>query len=306
MPGTCLQRPGGHGLTLGTGSLYVVSTPIGNLEDITQRALRVLQESALIAAEDTRRTQHLLFHFGISTRLISYHDHSPPSRLEKILEQLTCGKDVALVSDAGTPGISDPGYALVGAAISRGIPVVPIPGASALLAALSASGLPTNAFVFEGFLPRQRSARRERLHRLKAETRTVVLFEAPQRLHATLAELYSVLGDRDVVVARELTKLHEEFWRGTLVESLDRWEEGVRGEVVIALAGRPDPLPDGVSCLVEPGSSDTAPAMLIAQRIAAGMSRKDAARDAARETGMPYREAYRLAAELGSVDVSPH
>ncbi|HEM62396.1 MAG TPA: 16S rRNA (cytidine(1402)-2'-O)-methyltransferase [Chloroflexi bacterium] len=219
------------------GTLYVVSTPIGNLEDITQRALRILGEVDLIAAEDTRATGRLLGHYGIETRLTSYWEHNKLVKLSHILDALREG-DVALVSKAGTPGISDPGYELVNAALEEGYKVVPIPGPSAVVEALVVSGLPTDSFVYLGFLPRKGSQRARLLSSLLGETRTLVAFEGPHRLLETLQDIREVLGNRQVVVARELTKLHEEIVRGTADEVLQHFQDnGPRGEVTLVIEG---------------------------------------------------------------------
>jgi 16S rRNA (cytidine1402-2'-O)-methyltransferase len=199
-----------------SGTLYIVATPMGNLEDITLRALRVLKEVDLIAAEDTRHTQGLLSHFGIRTQMTSYHDHNEAAKAPQVVERLRGGESVALVSDAGTPAISDPGYRLVVEAIAAGIPVVPIPGPSAITAVLSASGLPPDRFVFEGFLPARQKERQHRLEALRREARTLVFYEAPHRIHETLTDVAAILGDRAAVLARETTKLHEEFLRGKI------------------------------------------------------------------------------------------
>jgi 16S rRNA (cytidine1402-2'-O)-methyltransferase len=196
--------------------LYIVSTPIGNLEDITLRALRILKEVALIAAEDTRHTRKLLSAFDISTRMMALHEHNEQDRSARIVEKVRGGESVALVTDAGTPCISDPGYRLVSAAAQAGVRVVPIPGASALLAGLAAAGLPTDAFHYQGFLPRKQGKRLDILHNLKSLPHTFVLYESPSRIERLLGELESVMGDRPAVLARELTKRHEEFLRGPL------------------------------------------------------------------------------------------
>jgi len=220
------------------GTLYIVATPIGNLEDITLRALRVLKETDLIAAEDTRRTKKLLAHYHISTPLTSYYDEIEREKAVELVKQLEKGKNIALVSDAGTPTLSDPGFRLVRAAIRAGAPVVPVPGASALLAVLSASGLPTDRFGFEGFLPAKRRERREKLQGVAQEPRTLVFYEAPHRLRDTLADMLEILGDREAVFGREVTKAYEEFVRGSLREAIaavDRKEP--RGEITLAVAG---------------------------------------------------------------------
>lgn len=220
------------------GVLYIVATPIGNLEDITFRAVRVLKEVDLIAAEDTRHTQKLLNHYGISKPITSYFEHNKLVKGDYIIGRLRDGKDVALVSDAGTPGISDPGYNLIRSAIEEGIRVVPIPGPSAAIAALSISGLPTDSFVFEGFLPAKGKARNERLESLKTDERTLIFYESPQRLLSTLKDIHDTIGDRNIAVIRELTKLYEEALRGKASEILNALKgRTVKGEVVIILEG---------------------------------------------------------------------
>ncbi len=219
------------------GTLYLVATPIGNLEDITARALRVLRESHLIAAEDTRRTRKLLAFFDIHTPLTSYYEFNKLSRLDQILGALDVG-DVALVSDAGTPALNDPGYELVRAALEAGFTVSPIPGPSAPLAALVASGLPTDAFVYLGYLPRKSSERRRALQSVSALPYTLLFLEAPHRLDVSLADLLAVLGDRPIAVARELTKLHEEFFRGSLTDACAYFEQNpARGEITLVVGG---------------------------------------------------------------------
>ena len=220
------------------GILYIVATPIGNLEDITFRALRVLREVDVIAAEDTRHTQILLSHHDIHTPLTSYHEHNEKTKAQELVTRLARGKNIALVSDAGTPAISDPGFRLVVQAIDAGVRIIPIPGASALTAVLSATGLPTDRFVFEGFLPAKKKLRRERLQTLRDETRTLIFYEAPHRLKDTLDDIHELLGNREAVLAREVTKIHEEFLRGlvsTLVRELGSGE--VRGEVTLIISG---------------------------------------------------------------------
>lgn len=224
------------------GTLFVVPTPIGNLEDITLRALRVLRECALIAAEDTRTTRVLLQHFEITTPLTSYHEHNKLTKLDTIFDALA-GGDVALVSDAGTPGISDPGYELIREAITRGVRIEPLPGANALLPALVGSGLPTDSFVYLGFLPRKATARRDLLVSLAAERRTLILYESPNRLTDLLQAVIDVLGDRPVCVARELSKMYEEFWRGPASEVRAHYHQTPpRGEITLVIGGfAPEP-----------------------------------------------------------------
>jgi len=220
--------------------LYLVGTPIGNLEDMTLRSIRVLKQADLIACEDTRQTQKLLHHYGIETRAVSYHEHNEASRAAELVEKLAQGARIAVVSDAGTPGISDPGSRLVSLAIVRGVPIVPVPGPSAFLAALVASGLPTYSFSFRGFLPAKSGARRRELEKILDADETQIYYEAPHRIRQTLADVMEVLGPgRPVVVARELTKIHEEFLRGTAAEvAQDLNSRGdIKGEITL-LIGR--------------------------------------------------------------------
>jgi len=271
-------------MTLGT--LYVVATPIGNLEDITLRALRVLREVDLIAAEDTRTTRKLLSHYGIHTPLISYHEHSPPEREVQILEALAKG-DVALVSEAGTPGISDPGTRLIQEAIRRGHPVVPVPGPSAVTAALAVSGLPTAPFLYLGFLPREREKRRDLLTTVARLPYTLVIFEAPHRLRKSLADLLDLLGDRCLAIARELTKVHEEVWRGSLAEAVRHFEAvQPRGEFTLVVEGAAQPTP-------EPWTAEQVRALL-AQRKAEGAHARTAVREVAELAHWPRRDVYRV------------
>lgn len=269
------------------GTLYLVATPIGNLEDITLRALRVLREVGLIVAEDTRHTRKLLTHHRIHARLLSYHEHNKAARLGQILEML--GRDdAALVSDAGTPGLSDPGYELVAAAVRAGHRICPVPGPSAVTAALVASGLPTDSFVFLGYLPRQTAERRRLLSALADEPRTLVLFEAPHRLRSSLKDLARAFGaERLAVVCRELTKVHEEFVRGTLKELGSRFEEQIpRGEITLVIAGAPP----------RRWSERKARQALMAKQ-AEGLSRVAAAREVAKISGWSRRELYALLME---------
>ena len=275
--------------TDGMGTLYLVATPIGNLEDITARALRVLREVPLIAAEDTRHTGRLLAHFGIDTPMLSYHAHNQRARRETLLAALAAG-DVALVSDAGTPGISDPGHDLVVAAIAAGHAISPVPGPSAVAAAVSASGLVEGPFLMLGFLPRRGRERRSLLARAGAAGFPVVLYEAPTRLGETMAELQERWGDRDAVVLRELTKLHEEILRGTLSSLTARvLKAPLRGETVLVVAGAAE----GAAA----GAEDAA--RVVAGLLRAGLTPSQAAREAAVATGLPRSELYDLARQAG-------
>lgn len=268
-----------------SGILYIVSTPIGNLEDITLRALRVLKEVDLIAAEDTRRTRQLLSHYGIHKPLISYHEHNRRMREESLLAEIREGRNVALVTDAGTPGISDPGEHLVKRAIQESIPLVPIPGPSALVAALSVSGLPTESFVFYGFLPAKAAARKKLLLSLKERAETLILYESPKRLHAFLEDAVQILSERQVVVAREMTKIYEEVYRGTAGEILRAIEEEeVKGEVTIVIEGCPRPAKADSSSIAE---------MLEAYFREMGLSMKEAVERVSAELEIPKREVYR-------------
>jgi len=273
------------------GTLFIVATPIGNLEDITQRALRVLREADLIACEDTRHTRKLLNHFAITTATISYHEHNEQERAEELCEALESGKNVALVSDAGTPLISDPGFRVVQAAVDRGISVVPIPGASAVITALSVSGLRTDQFLFAGFLPARTGARRAKLNELRTVAGTLIFYEAPHRIKATLKEALDVFGDRQAVIARELTKLHEEFARGTLSELLEKFlqNETPRGEMVLIISGQAAELPF---------PSTTDPNVRLGERMeqleGEGLDQKSALKQAAKELGMKRADAYRM------------
>jgi 16S rRNA (cytidine1402-2'-O)-methyltransferase len=221
------------------GTLFVLATPIGHMEDVTLRAIRTLKEVALIAAEDTRHTRKLLTRYDIGTRLTSYHDHNKEKRTPGLVKKLKSGDSIALVSDAGTPSISDPGHYLVRAAIQAAIPVVPIPGASALVAALSVSGLPTDSFVFVGFPPRKPAKRKQLLEGLKKEPRTLVFYESPRRFLGFMREMTQVMGDRSVVVARELTKIHEEIIRGSLTYVLETLgsRPSLKGEYTLLVGG---------------------------------------------------------------------
>ncbi|EKQ68981.1 putative S-adenosylmethionine-dependent methyltransferase, YraL family [Leptolyngbyaceae cyanobacterium JSC-12] len=275
-----------------SGTLYLVGTPIGNLEDMTFRAVRILQSVDVIAAEDTRHTGRLLQHFQIRTPQVSYYEHNQKSRISDMVRRLQQGQAIALVTDAGMPGISDPGYELVKVCVEEGIPVVPIPGPTAAIAALVVSGLPSDRFVFEGFLPNNSPARRrERLEELKAESRTLVFYEAPHRLRQTLDDIASVFGgDRPVVLAREITKLHEEMWRGTLAEAIAHYNQREpAGEYTLVVAGAE---------LSQPILSQ---AVLIAELqdlLKQGLSRSQASRQLAQQTSLPRRQIYQLALSI--------
>lgn len=219
------------------GTLYVVATPIGNLEDITYRAVRILDEVSLIAAEDTRTTATLLDHYQISTLLTSYHEHNKDEKIASLLEHLQ-GGNLALVSDAGTPGINDPGFNLIRAALEAGHSVIPIPGPSALIAALSVSGLPTDAFHYLGYIPRKSNQRKKRFQEVKDDPHTLIFLETPHRIRDSLRDMEAVLGQRDITVARELTKIHEDIFRGNLHEAVEYFQEHEpRGEFTLVIAG---------------------------------------------------------------------
>lgn len=275
------------------GILYLVATPIGNLEDITLRALRVLKEAALIAAEDTRTARNLLAHFGIVTPVTSYFEHSRLAQLDRLLDALERG-DVAVISEAGMPGLSDPGYELVRAALERGIRVAPIPGANALTAALVASGLPTDQFVYLGFLPRLKSARRKLLQSVADEPRTLVAYEAPHRVRASLDDIAEMLGDRAICAARELTKLYEEFFRGSVTEARARFAQTApRGEFTLVIEGKTE---DGRRRTEDEGRWDDARVReAVRDLIAAGLPRTDAVKRVARAAGIDRRAVYQLA-----------
>lgn len=275
------------------GTLYIVATPIGNLEDITFRAVRILKEADLIAAEDTRHSRKLLNHFGIATPLTAYHDHNERLKSDHLLNELRAGKNLALITDAGTPCIADPGYRIVQAAAAAGIRVVPIPGPSAVMAALSAAGLPTDRFAFEGFLPPRQGKRRARLAELASEERVLLFYEAPHRLSATLADMLVVLGNRQAVIARELTKIHEEFRHGSVSELIERCAaEETRGEVVILVAAAEadeTPEPDLRS--------------ILERRLADGSrTLKEVVAQVTAETGLPRREVYAAALTLKNAE----
>lgn len=278
---------------MSTGTLYIVATPIGNLEDITLRAIRMLKEADLIAAEDTRHTKHLLDRYEIATHLTSYHDHNKEEKAPVLVARMLEGKSVALVTDAGTPGISDPGYFLINLAIDQKVFVVPIPGATAAIAALSVSGMPTGRFVFEGFLPAKHLARLKRLQQLAQEDRTIVFYEAPHKIVRSVQDMLEVFGDRRAVITRELTKIHEETIRGTLSGILKRLEEGtIKGEFTVIVHGASaEPLKQDI---------DTVEYLknLMLHR---GLSKKEAIVVTSEELGLAKKDVYKESLKIGSV-----
>jgi len=271
------------------GSLYLVATPIGNLEDISRRAIRILSEVGLVAAEDTRRTRKLLSAYDIKKSIVSYHEHNKLAKLDYILDSLK-GGDVALVSDAGTPGMSDPGYELVSAAIGEGIPVVPVPGPSVVITALVVSGLPTGRFSYLGFLPRRAGERRRALEAVRDEPGPIVILEAPHRLQAALSAILEVLGDRQIAVCRELTKLHEEVFRGNTSGALAHFSEP-RGEFTLVLAGRGETAKPALTPGIEAE---------LARLRRDGASAREATGKLAQETGLGRKELYRVWLKLKS------
>jgi 16S rRNA (cytidine1402-2'-O)-methyltransferase len=271
------------------GTLYVVATPIGNLEDLTLRALRILREADLVACEDTRRTGALLRAHGVKTPTTSYFEHNERRKGVRILEVLRSGRSVALVSDAGTPGVSDPGFRLVRDARSEGLPVVPVPGPSAAIAALSVSGLPTDRFLFVGFLPARPGPRRGALEELAGFPSTLVFYESPVRVAEALLDMSSILGDREAFLCREATKVHEEYLRGRLLELRDRLlaRGTAKGEIVLVVAGAP-----------EAGQASAGDPVALYRLVAAlGRTRREAVKEVARRLRLPAREVYRLVQE---------
>ena len=262
-------------------TLFVVATPIGNLEDITLRALRTLREVKLIAAEDTRKTRKLLTHYDIKTPMTSYHEHNKRAKLNYILNYLN-DADVAIVSEAGMPGMSDPGYDLIVAAQEKNIPVVPIPGPSAVITALVVSGLPADRFTYIGFLPNKTKARLELLKSVASESGTIVAFEAPHRLKASLEDIQQALGDRQIAVCREMTKLHEEIFRGTVSAAIEHFTEP-RGEFTLVIEGKPESQPQLTADIEKQ----------LHYRYLSGMPAKKAIAEMAQETGLSRKELYR-------------
>jgi 16S rRNA (cytidine1402-2'-O)-methyltransferase len=265
-----------------SGILYVVATPIGNLEDMTCRAVKILEDVDLVAAEDTRHSRKLFDRFGISKPLVSYHNHNERQRQQSLLKQLQEGKNIALISDAGTPCIADPGYRLISSCYSAGIKVVPIPGASAMITALSAAGVATDRFAFEGYLPQKSKARADLLRKLAVDQRTLVFYEAPHRLNHSLLDFHDIMGgQRQIVVARELTKLHEEFYRATIAEAIEHFAKSpVKGEIVLILPPGDDApqlsVRDALKDLLKEGD----------------MTRREAVKLVSKEYGLPSSDVY--------------
>lgn len=276
------------------GTLFLVATPIGNLEDVTLRALNVLRAVSLVAAEDTRTARNLLSHYDIHARLLSYNEHNMRERTPRLMRALEAG-DVALVSEAGMPGVSDPGYELTVAALAAGHQVSPIPGASASVSAVAASGLPSRQFTFVGFLPRRSVERRRLFESLAAERRTLVAFESPHRLRRALEDIRAALGERRIAVCRELTKLHEEIFRGTLSEAIEHFAEP-RGEFTLVVEGAPEPAAEA--------TDDDLRAELRRLRML-GASARDAAAEVTRRTGVSRRRVYALSLEIEGPIVEP-
>ncbi len=278
-------------------TLYLVGTPIGNLEDITYRAVRILQEVDLIAAEDTRHTGKLLHHFQITTPQISCHEHNERQQIPHLLAKLDAGQSIALVTDAGMPGISDPGFLVVAACVEAEIAVVPIPGVTAVITGLSASGLASDRFVFEGFLPVKGSDRQHRIAAIKSETRTIVFYEAPHRLCRTLADLAEQLEpQRSVVLARELTKMHEQFWRGSLEQAIIYYQQHQpQGEYVVIVGGAE---------ISTPQWSDELIKAELVQLLAEGVSRSTASKQLAALTALSKRHIYQLSLEIVWLNIS--
>jgi 16S rRNA (cytidine1402-2'-O)-methyltransferase len=273
------------------GTLYVVGTPIGNLEDMTFRAISVLQNVDLIAAEDTRHTGKLLHHFQIKTPQISHHEHNHATRIPELIDKLQQGKSIALVTDAGMPCVSDPGYELVKACAAANLPIVPIPGVTAVVTALAASGLPSDRFTFEGFLPAKEKDRRNALMQLQTESRTMIFYESPHRLRESLVTILETLGEtREITIARELTKMHEEFWRGTVSDAVAAYQtREPKGEYTIVIAG--------ATPIVTTTSSEDI-RIALKDLLAQGISPSQASKQLAQELGMSKRDIYQISLEL--------
>jgi 16S rRNA (cytidine1402-2'-O)-methyltransferase len=273
------------------GTLYVVGTPIGNLEDMTFRAISVLQNVDLIAAEDTRHTGKLLHHFQIKTPQISHHEHNRATRIPELIDKLQQGKSIALVTDAGMPCVSDPGYELVKACAAANLPIVPIPGVTAVVTALAASGLPSDRFTFEGFLPAKEKDRRNALMQLQTESRTMIFYESPHRLRESLVTILETLGEtREITIARELTKMHEEFWRGTVSHAVAAYQtREPKGEYTIVIAG--------ATPIVTTTSSEDI-RIALKDLLAQGISPSQASKQLAQELGMSKRDIYQISLEL--------
>jgi 16S rRNA (cytidine1402-2'-O)-methyltransferase len=284
------------------GTLFIVATPIGNLEDITLRALRVLREVDLIAAEDTRVTRKLLSHYDIHTPMTAYHQHSKGRRAEEIVESLREGRNVALVSDAGTPGISDPGHELIGLCIAEDVPMESVPGPTAIIPAVVVSGLPTAHFIFDGFPPRKQTERRAYFRSIAGETRTIVLYESPLRLSKTLEAIQAELGDRRIAVVREVTKLFEEVFRGTVGEAIEHFLGKTRGEIVIVLEGA---VTHDQAAEFESAAVDTALESRLGELTASGLSQRDAIRQCVVEFKLPRRVVYAKALAVKATAVRP-
>lgn len=286
-PASCYTRRVPQNSDLAPG-LYLVATPIGNLEDITLRAIRVLKQADLIACEDTRQTQKLLNHFGIATSTISYHEHNEASRAAELIEKLKQGARIAVVTDAGTPGISDPGFRLASLAIENNVPVIPIPGPVAFISALVASGLPAESFTFRGFLPPKSGGRRRALEQIRRSTQTDIFYEAPHRISEALEDIVAVLGaTRQIVIARELTKIHEEFLRGAATELLNTVKQRgeLKGEIVLLIG----PANTGEAAPESDSISDRVAQIMREEKL----EEKDALKKAAKERGISKSEAYR-------------
>jgi 16S rRNA (cytidine1402-2'-O)-methyltransferase len=296
MPSTLPTPETGASELIAGGTLYVVATPIGNMDDVTIRAIRVLGGVGAIAAEDTRHTGKLLAHHGIATRLVSLHEHNERTRIPELIRQLEVGVSLAIVTDAGTPAVSDPGYRLVSQAVAHGIPVVPVPGVSAVITALSVAGLPTDSFIFIGFPAKKQGQRTRQLQALVMEPRTLVFYESPRRILRLLNELRQVMGDRSAVLGREMTKLYEEFLRGRISEIQEALLQRpvIKGECTLLIAGADEAIE--ANGLSDPASIEDA----IAAVLATGASLSDASREVSKALGIPRRRVYALALKVSS------